>query len=140
MQDSMAQGGGAVSEETVSADFLTRFLAILIDGLILMVPLVIAFLVLPVALYYVLSLVVGAGYNVYFWSTTGQTIGKKVMGLKVVSAETGQILGVQGAVIRYVCTIVSSIPLGLGYFWALWDPKHDTWHDKLAKTKVISVK
>jgi uncharacterized RDD family membrane protein YckC len=124
----------------VSADFFTRLVAIIIDAIIIGIPSMILFLILPVALYYVLSVGIGLAYFVYFWSSTGQTPGKMVMGLKVVSSESGQILTYQEAAIRYVCTLVSGIPLGLGYFWAIWDPKHDTWHDKLAKTKVISTK
>jgi uncharacterized RDD family membrane protein YckC len=61
------------------------------------------------------------------------------MGLKVVSAETGDLLDMGGAALRYVGYMVSAIPLYLGFFWILWDPKHDAWHDKIAKTKVIKV-
>jgi uncharacterized RDD family membrane protein YckC len=138
MQDSMTQG--AVNAETVSADFVTRLIALIIDAIIVGVPSVIIGLFVPQAVSILINLVIGVAYYTYFWSSTGQTVGKMVMGLKVLSSESGQILTVQEAVIRYVCMIVSSIPLGLGFFWALWDPKHDTWHDKLAKTKVISIK
>ena len=131
---------GQVNAETVSADVLTRFVAVLIDGIIIGIPSMIFFLLLPLPIFYLLYIGAALAYNVYFWSSTGQTLGKQVMGLKVVSSETGQILNYQEAAIRYVCTLVSGIPLGLGYFWAIWDPKHDTWHDKLAKTKVISIK
>ena len=61
------------------------------------------------------------------------------MGLKVVSAENGGLLEPSAALLRYVGYFVSGIPLGLGYLWVLWDPKHDAWHDKIAKTKVIKV-
>ena len=131
---------GQVTEETVSADFVTRLLAGLIDGAVFIIPSIILSRLLPLPIYLLIAIAIGAGYQIYFWSSTGQTVGKRVMGLKVVSSETGQILDVQGAAIRYACTFVSAIPFGLGFLAALWDPKHDTWHDKLAKTKVISIK
>ena len=137
MQAQMAHEG--VSPETVSADFGTRLVAWIIDAVIIGVPMFILAMILPMALVYVVALGGGIAYQVYFWTTTGQTPGKMVMGLKVVSAETGELLDVGGAALRYVGCIVSGIPFYLGYFWVLWDPKHEGWHDKIAKTKVIKV-
>jgi uncharacterized RDD family membrane protein YckC len=138
MQADMSQQ--QVNAETVSADFVTRLIAWIIDAVIVGVPIFILAMILPMFLAYAIGLVAGVGYAVYFWTSTGATLGKQVMGLKVVSSETGQLLDTQGAIIRYVCYIISGLPLYLGYLWALWDPNHDTWHDKLAKTKVIKVK
>lgn len=129
-----------VTAETVSADFVTRLIAYIIDAIIIGVPIFIIALVLPPVLSYAIGFVGGIAYVVYFWTSTGATLGKQVMGLKVVSAETGELLDAQGAIIRYVCYIVSALPLYLGFFWIIWDPNHDAWHDKLAKTKVLKVK
>jgi uncharacterized RDD family membrane protein YckC len=137
MQAQMANEG--VSPDTVSADFGTRLVAWIIDALIVGVPTVILAAILPMALIYLVALVGGIAYQVYFWTTTGQTPGKMVMGLKVVSAETGELLDAGGAALRYVGYIVSAIPLYLGFLWVIWDPKHEAWHDKIAKTKVIKV-
>ena len=82
-----AQMSGGTSADTVSADFGTRLVAWLIDWVIIVVPAVILMLILPVVLAYLLVLVASVGYQIYFWTTTGQTIGKKAMGIKVVSAE-----------------------------------------------------
>ncbi len=128
-----------ISAATVSADFGTRLVAWLIDAVIIGVPTFILAMILPMGLVYLLALVAGIAYQVYFWTTTGQTPGKMVMGLKVVSAETGGLLDTGGAAIRYVGYIASAIPLYLGFLWAIWDPNHDAWHDKIAKTKVIKV-
>ena len=38
---------------------------------------------------------------------------------------------------RYFARWLSAIPLLLGYFWMLWDPKKQTWHDKLVSTIVV---
>ena len=137
MQAEMSQG--PVNAETVSADFFVRLVAALIDGIILIIPQMIVRLILGPALGGLIGLAVGVGYSYYFWTTSGQTPGKMVMSLKVVSAETGALLEPSAALLRYVGYIVSAIPIGLGYLWVLWDPKHDAWHDKIAKTKVIKV-
>jgi len=34
---------------------------------------------------------------------------------------------------------VSTLPFALGFLWAFWDPKRETWHDKIAGTKVVRV-
>jgi len=136
MQEQPTVGAPALAE---TADFGTRFVALLIDAVIIGVPTLILRMVLPAGLGALVSFAVGIGYYVYFWTSTGQTVGKMAMGLKVVSAETGQLLDMGGAALRYVGYIVSSIPLGLGFFWVLWDPNREGWHDKIAKTRVIKV-
>jgi uncharacterized RDD family membrane protein YckC len=128
----------AVTGET--AGFPERLVAYIIDLIILVIPFIIISLLLPTVLYIIVALVIGVGYFVYFWTSSGQTIGKMVMGLKVVSAESGELLDPGTAVLRYVGYIVSSIPIYLGFFWVLWDPNKEGWHDKIAKTRVIKVK
>jgi uncharacterized RDD family membrane protein YckC len=137
-QDSMASQP-AVSADTVSADFFVRLVAALIDGVILVIPQLFIRMLLGPAIGTLAGLAIGVGYSYYFWTTSGQTPGKMAMSLKVVSAETGGLLEPSAALLRYVGYLVSSIPIGLGYLWVLWDPKHDAWHDKIAKTKVIRV-
>lgn len=66
----------------------------------------------------------------------GQTIGKKLMNIRVIKTD-GWEVGGGYAFIRAICKILSSIPLGLGYFWMLWDENSQTWHDKLAGTYVV---
>ena len=129
----------AVTRDTICAGFGVRFMAALIDALILLIPNLIFGLVIGGVLGNVLSFLLGAGYAVYFWSTTGQTPGKNVMKLKVVKADGGAILTPGEAIVRYIGTIISAIPILLGYFWVLWDPRKEAWHDKIAGTKVIQV-
>ena len=69
---------------------------------------------------------------------TGQTLGKRICGLRVVDAVTGQPgIGVGRAIARYFARWLSAIPLLLGYFWMLWDPQRQCWHDKLVKDVVV---
>lgn len=71
---------------------------------------------------FVLSFLVGAGYFAVFWVTTGQTLGKMAMGIKVISTD-GSAVSWGKALLRYIGYIVSIIPLLLGFlcFQALLD-------------------
>ncbi len=103
--------------------FFKRGVAVLIDAIILGV------------LYKTIGNVGGLAWIIYevcllaLWN--GQTIGKKAMGLKVVPQPKWGT-----ALVRTLMKIVSGIPLGLGFFWMLWDAKGQTWHDKVADTSV----
>ncbi len=93
-------------------------------------------------LFLLLSVVVppfAAGvYFIVMHSCSGQTIGKWIMGLRVVMVPYGR-LSFGGAFLRCVCIIISALPFGAGFLWAALDREHLTLHDKLASTKVIVV-
>jgi uncharacterized RDD family membrane protein YckC len=65
----------------------------------------------------------------------GYTIGKKIMGIRVVSVN-GKQIGLIEAFVRSISKILSCFLL-LGFFWMLWDEKSQTWHDKIAETYVV---
>jgi len=72
---------------------------------------------------------------------TGQTPGKKLMGLQVVNNQTGQIPGFGKMFLREIVgRFLSGLFFGLGYFWAIFDKNAQSWHDKLAGTVVVKVK
>jgi uncharacterized RDD family membrane protein YckC len=66
----------------------------------------------------------------------GYTVGKKIMGLKVVTV-SGSSLDVKKAFIRAISKVLSFAVFFLGFIWMLWDPQSQTWHDKLADTNVV---
>ena len=68
---------------------------------------------------------------------TGQTWGAKALGFKVVDQNTGQPIGAWRAFGRQLARIVSGAVFYLGYLWMLWDPKKQTWHDKIVGTVVV---
>ncbi|MEV6282954.1 RDD family protein [Kribbella sp. NPDC051770] len=70
---------------------------------------------------------------------TGQSLGKKVVGLKVVSPETGELIGFGRNLGREVCAFVFNQFCFLNVLWPLWDDKHQTWHDKVASDIVIKL-
>lgn len=76
-------------------------------------------------------------YFSLFTGFSGQTPGKLLLGLAVVAPDGGP-PGLARALLREVAgRILASLPLGLGYFWALGGGAG--WHDMLAKTHVVSV-
>ena len=86
---------------------------------------------------FVISYIFPIVWTVGFWAYRQATPGKMVIGAKIISAKTGGKPSVGQYVGRYFAYILSALPLGLGYFWAGWDPKKQTWHDKLAGTVQI---
>jgi uncharacterized RDD family membrane protein YckC len=78
----------------------------------------------------------------FIWNTfikqgrTGYTIGKGVLGIKLIGEQTGQPIGAGMAFVRQLAHILDSICL-LGYLWPLWDPKRQTFADKIIKSVVI---
>ena len=117
------------------ASFGTRFVAALIDGILVGVA---NGLLTVVGVQYVGLLVSLAYFTYYEGGETGQTLGKRVMSIRVADIETGAAIGYSRGFIRWISRFLSAIPLGLGYFWMLWDSEKQTWHDKLATCVVVS--
>ena len=67
---------------------------------------------------------------------TGQSIGKKVLGLRLVKEMDGQPMGTGMSLLRDVAHVVDQIFL-LGYLWPLWDAKKQTFADKMLTTIVV---
>ena len=80
---------------------------------------------------------IAVAYYGYFEGTRGQTVGKMALGIKVVDVDNGDLIGVPRAIGRYFASWLSGLAVGLGYLWMLWDPRKQTWHDKLARSVVI---
>lgn len=75
--------------------------------------------------------------TVFFWLRYFATPGKMLFGCQVVDATTGGRLSLGQSLLRYICYLVSALPLGLGFFWVAWDKRKQGFHDKLAKTIVV---
>ena len=80
---------------------------------------------------------ISALITLLFWTTRQATPGKMLLRLRVVDAETGLTPPWTRLVVRYLGYILSSLPLGLGYLWMIWDPRRQCWHDRLARTLVV---
>ena len=133
------------------APFSSRFIANLIDGLIL--GLVTGVLYIPVVLtttgtgepnaminlaVNLIVWIVNIVYYIYFIGKSGQTPGKRILKIKVVKKEGNAAPGYIGAFLReFVGKFISGIVLGLGYVWILFDKQKQGWHDKIAGTIVV---
>lgn len=76
---------------------------------------------------------------ILFWTKKQATPGKMAVSAKIVDAETGGKPSKKQCVGRYFAYILSAIPLGLGFLWVAFDPKKQSWNDKLAGTVVVKV-
>ena len=67
----------------------------------------------------------------------GQSLGKKAMGIRVADAATGAPIGFGRGVGRYFFKFISALVCLLGFLWAAWDPRKQTWHDKAVRSVVV---
>jgi len=133
--------------------FWRRFAASVIDSVLLML------IVFPLALRiygmdyfldprvlkgsadFLISWVMPAVLCIWLWvAWSGQTPGKRVMGARIVDAETGGPVSTKQAIIRYLGYYVSMLGLFIGFFWVGFDPKKQGWHDHMAGTVVVRKK
>ena len=71
-------------------------------------------------------------------ATRGQTWGRKIVGIKVVTADSGLPIGYGKAFGRSIfANLISGWFCGLGYLWMLWDKDKQTWHDKVVGSVVV---
>jgi uncharacterized RDD family membrane protein YckC len=137
-----AYGGGQVQQQPSAAvgpraGFWQRFGAALLDGIMLGIVNGILTSVLK-GVGYALALLISVAYFSYFeGGPSGQTVGKRALGIRVIDFDNGGPLGYGRGAIRWIGRYLSAIPLGLGYFWMLWDPQKQCWHDKLANDVVV---
>jgi uncharacterized RDD family membrane protein YckC len=76
------------------------------------------------------------GYLLFFWVLTGQTPGKMLMGLRVITLD-GHHISLWRAVRRLIGLILAALPLFIGILWVLIDTRWQGLHDKLAGTCVV---
>jgi uncharacterized RDD family membrane protein YckC len=76
-------------------------------------------------------------YNAYLQGSTGQSIGKKTVGLRLLREQDGQVIGGGLGIGRYFLHLLDSLPCLLGFLWPLWDAKKQTFADKIVKSVVI---
>ena len=90
-----------------------------------------------------LGTLVGLAYLIwdygYRQGTTGSSLGKSVMKVKVVSETTGQPIGFGMSVVRQVAHIVDAIICYIGFLFPLWDAKRQTLADKIMTTVVLPI-
>lgn len=86
---------------------------------------------------YIAITVIKMGYFTYFIGSTGQTIGKMIVGITVVSSDE-KVMNYSRATLRWIGYIASSVPLYMGFLWIIFDDNNEAWHDKIAGTCVVT--
>lgn len=90
--------------------------------------------VLPLIGAIALSWLYFVSFEVSPWSATP---GKRLLRLRVVDVN-GVALRVPRASLRFASRFLSALPLGAGYFMALFTAHRQTLHDLLASTRVVA--
>lgn len=141
-------------EMNEKAGFFIRFVAYMIDSIVLSIALSIIMAIsitgslammdnqtFVLAVYLIsgaIMLIVYFGYFIYFYGTSGQTLGKKMLRIKVVSTN-GTPLTYKKGLLRIIGYIIASIPIYIGFIWMLFDKNKQNWEDKIANTYVVKV-
>ena len=86
--------------------------------------------------FYGITIILDMVYFTYFHGTTGQTPGKKMLGLKVIQ-KRGEPMTMGIAFLRWVGYLISKIFLYLGFIWIAFNRKKLGWHDMIAGTCVV---
>ncbi len=75
-------------------------------------------------------------YQLYFAGMAGQTLGMRLMGIRLISVR-GEPPGPGRGLVRLLAFVPSVLPAGLGWLWALFDRERRALHDHIAGTYVI---
>lgn len=86
-----------------------------------------------------LMIVIQIWNRIFKMGRTGQSVGKKAMGLKLINEQTGQPIGALQSFLReFVGGIINQV-IYLSYLWMLWDDNKQTLADKIVHSTVIQV-
>jgi uncharacterized RDD family membrane protein YckC len=75
-------------------------------------------------------------YWIFGWTFIGATVGKFLMGLRVVGPG-GSRLGFWRSLRRVIGYFISAFALGLGFLWVIVNKRHHSWADKLSGSSVV---
>jgi uncharacterized RDD family membrane protein YckC len=117
----------------IYAGFFRRFVALIIDSLIIFIPSWLAGMAIP----FVGAVAINFMYSVILESSYAKsTPGKFLMGIMVVD-ESGQQLSFSKACIRYFMKFVSGMIMMIGYLIQLFTAKRQALHDIVAGAVVV---
>lgn len=140
----------ALVSEKPYAKVSTRIAAMILDGLIMvsliLLPLTLLVLVLGLEstestsatnITNIILGVIALAYGIVLTKLYAGTPGKRFFKMKVADVE-GRPLSWGKVIVReFIGKLVSGWILMLGYVWAIFDKKKQTWHDKIAGTYVL---
>jgi len=85
---------------------------------------------------YLLLFFLGSSYFVVLNGYGGKTIGKMIMGIRIISSE-GNNIGFWQSFARWIGYYISGAFLFIGFLWSIFDKNSQSWHDKIAGTFVV---
>jgi uncharacterized RDD family membrane protein YckC len=68
---------------------------------------------------------------------TGWSVGKQLVGIRLLHGVTGAPPGPGVALLRQVAHLLDTLPCYLGWLWPLWDRRAQTFADKMTGTVVV---
>jgi hypothetical protein len=75
-------------------------------------------------------------FGMFAWRSS--TLGQIVLNLRVQKPDGSSLVGdYSSALIRALSSLLSLIPLGLGFIWILFNRELEAWHDKISGTYVV---
>ena len=151
--DDIKQASESKESHVEVIGFGRRFLAMMIDGFfVLSVSFILAMLVGMIDVFFgggvlpwnLVIVVIMLLFSVFYYTgkwvrTSGQTLGKLLLNIKIVNAD-GSPLTLGKVFLRYLGYIVSGAVASLGFIWVSFDKKRRGWHDMIAKTYVIHIR
>ncbi|MEM7008947.1 MAG: RDD family protein [Thermodesulfobacteriota bacterium] len=85
---------------------------------------------------FLLLFFLSSSYFVILNGYSGKTIGKMIVGIKIIS-DDGDGIGFWQSFVRWIGYYISAIFLFLGFIWSIFDQNSQSWHDKIAGTYVV---
>ena len=75
-------------------------------------------------------------FGMFVWKSA--TLGQLVLNLRIQKSNGATLIGdYSTSAIRALSSLISLIPLGLGFIWILFTKDLDAWHDKISNTHVV---
>jgi uncharacterized RDD family membrane protein YckC len=127
-----------------------RLTAMFYDSLLVFALLMAAgALSLPVTSDYLANYEYPLGYRLYLltvmyvyfaisWHKQGQTLGMRTWKIRLERTD-GRLPTWWDTFLRFIASIISLLPLGLGFWWSIWDKDKRCWHDILSGTRLVRV-
>jgi uncharacterized RDD family membrane protein YckC len=131
----------------ITAPWWKRLVALMVDNVLLYIVTVLVSVRAGssgavTTLRFVAELALTFCYFGYLNGVPGQTVGKRVLGIRCVDADTGEAIGFRRGLARQAVVAVLSLaflfPAFLDGLWPLWDQKRQAWHDKVVRSVVIA--
>jgi len=72
------------------------------------------------------------------WHYGGMTVGMRAWKVKLINQQ-GELVSWPGCLLRFFVAAISLATFGMGFLWALYDPKNRAWHDLAASTLLIKI-